>query len=305
MKTTFYCVMALILLLATGCDKKTPGGVKYKVLKKGDGKEVAFGQYMVMNLTMKDSKDSVWYDTKANGNPVVTPVPDASMEKDEAEYGVFKVLTRGDSVTFQLSAKTVFTKTRKMPVPPNVDSTSVFTFQVGLQDVWNQEQVQQFQQRMNDEQQKKMMEQQAAQIQLDSVTLNSHLSEKGIAAQITPSGMRYVVTKKGKGNFAKSGQTAMVHYAGRLLNGKLFDTSIASVAKESNFPYQGNNEPYPVVVNTQSVIAGWDEMLQLMNKGMKVTAYIPSHLAYGPQARGADLPAFSILVFDMEVTDIK
>jgi FKBP-type peptidyl-prolyl cis-trans isomerase FkpA len=306
MKTTFYCLLILTGLLAISCDKKTPGGVKYQILKKGDGKPVAFGQYLVMNLQLKDANDSLWYDSKANSSPVVIPVPDASMEKDDTEFGVFKILTKGDSTTFQLSAQKFLVRfrTRNQPIPKGIDSTSMLTFNVGLQDVWNDEQMQAFQKKMNEEQQKKMEEQQAAQIKIDSAMISSYLLEKGIAAQTTSSGLRYVVKQKGLGRMARSGQTASVHYAGRLLNGKLFDTSLASVAQENNFPYQGNNAPYPVVVNTQSVIPGWDEMLQLMNKGMKVTVYVPSHLAYGPRG-GGEIPPFSILVFDMEVTDIK
>jgi FKBP-type peptidyl-prolyl cis-trans isomerase len=88
------------------------------------------------------------------------------------------------------------------------------------------------------------------------------------------------------------------------LNGNLFDTNIESVAKANNYDNGGRYNPYPVVVNTGSVIRGWDEMLQLMNKGMKVTAYIPSVLAYGSQGNGG-IPPNSVLVFDMEVVDIK
>lgn len=291
--------MASVCLLTVACsEKETPGGVKYKVLKKGDGKEVAFGQFMVMNMLLTDAKDSVWFSSKEVGNPVVIPVPDASMEKDEGEYGVFKALTKGDSITFQLSAQTIFTKTRRMPVPKNVDEKSLFTFNIGLKDVWSQEQVTEFQQKL-------MRDNERGQIKKDSVAINNYLNEKGIVAQTTASGLRYVVKKEGKGNLATAGKTAMVHYAGYLLNGKIFDTSLASVAKENNFNNGGRNEPYPVVVNTGSVIKGWDEMLLLMNKGMKVTVYIPSGLAYGQQSPGPGIPPNSILMFDMEVMDIK
>ncbi|MOA51205.1 putative FKBP-type peptidyl-prolyl cis-trans isomerase [compost metagenome] len=53
------------------------------------------------------------------------------------------------------------------------------------------------------------------------------------------------------------------------------------------------------------VIAGWDEGLQLLKKGEKAVFVIPSGLAYGERAMGADIPANSILVFDVELVDIK
>ena len=53
----------------------------------------------------------------------------------------------------------------------------------------------------------------------------------------------------------------------------------------------------------KAVIPGWDEGLQLLNKGEKVTFIIPSSLAYGEQGYGPIAP-FSPLVFEVEVKNI-
>lgn len=299
MKTPFYVMIILIGFAAASCSEtKTPGGLKYTVLRKGDGKPMTVGDVLVLNMQLKDHKDSVWFSSKENGSPVMLPVPDASMEKDDGEYGVFKILTKGDSVMFQVPVKTFFTKTRKRPIPRGIDSTGFFVFNVGLTESMTQAQAEEKQQKM-------MRDMQLAQVKKDSLLINNYITEKGMTAQSTASGLRYVVRKDGKGNMAAAGQTASVKYAGFTLDGKIFDTNIASVAKENNFDNQGADQPYPVVVNTARVIAGWDEMLMMMNKGMKVTVIIPSYLAYGPQSRGPGIPANSILMFDMEVTDIK
>ena len=58
-------------------------------------------------------------------------------------------------------------------------------------------------------------------------------------------------------------------------------------------------------VDPTSLVARFTEGLQLMNKGARATFYIPSGLAYGSQAMGQDLPANSILVFTVEMKDIK
>jgi len=298
MKSAIYLFLVIVCLMAASCsEKETAGGVKYKVLKKGDGKEIDFGQFLVMNFTLKDSKDSLWFSSKPD-LPVIIPYPDGSMDKSETEYSVFRILTKGDSVSFQLTAQTVFTKSMRAPVPKNIDSTSLLTFNVGVRDLWSQQQVDEFQKRMELKRQREITKK-------DSTTISAFLNEKGIVALSTASGLRYVVKKEGKGPLATTGKMADVHYAGYLLNGKLFDTSWAKVAKENNFNNGNRNEPYPVVVNTGSVIPGWDEMLLLMNKGMKVTVYIPSALAYGERSPGREIPPGSVLVFDMEVMDIK
>jgi hypothetical protein len=51
------------------------------------------------------------------------------------------------------------------------------------------------------------------------------------------------------------------------------------------------------------MIPGWDEALQLMNKGTKATLIIPSKLAYGEQGYSV-VPPFNPLVFDMELVDV-
>lgn len=286
------------LALISCSEKKTPGGVQYTVLRKGDGKEPEFGKYLAMYIELKDAKDSIWFSTKSNGYPVVLGVPDASMEKDDGEFGVFKQLTKGDSVTFQVPARLVFLKARKRPVPPKVDPLSLFTFHVGVKDVWGEEQANQFQERI-------LLESERKRASADSTVIATYLSENKISATYALPGIFYVVQKEGKGEKASAGKTAYVSYEGHVLNGNFFDTNIESVAKANKYDNGGRYSPYPVVVGTESVIRGWDEMLQLMNKGMKVTLYVPPSLGYGARSMGPNIPPNSILVFDMEVVDIK
>jgi len=53
------------------------------------------------------------------------------------------------------------------------------------------------------------------------------------------------------------------------------------------------------------VIKGWDQGLLLMNEGAKVKFIIPSSLAYGEQGAGDAIPAFSTLIFDVELVKVK
>lgn len=52
------------------------------------------------------------------------------------------------------------------------------------------------------------------------------------------------------------------------------------------------------------VIQGWDEGLLLLKKHEKAQFFIPSALAYGPDAIGNLIPANSILLFEVEVVDV-
>jgi len=125
-----------------------------------------------------------------------------------------------------------------------------------------------------------------------------------LKAQKTQSGLYYVIEKEGTGEPTTPGTTLYVNYAGYLLGGALFDTSWPEVAKANNqFDEARPYEPLPVNVGIGQVIPGWDEGLMLLKKGSKAKLIIPSPLGYGESGAGELIPANSILVFDVEVTN--
>lgn len=286
----------LMLGLISCSETETPGGVKFTTLKKGDGIEIETGKFVMVHMVLRNHKDSLLLSTYKEDQPMVMPMPDASMAEDTGEFGVIKMLTKGDCVTFKLPAKTVYTK-RRRAVPKNIDPSSLFTFILHMKESMTLEEAKKY-----EAEQIAKMEQQ--QLQADSKIIAEHLAAKKIEALSTPSGIRYVIDKAGKGEFAKPSQIAYVHYAGFLLDGKIFDTSLASVAKANNFNNGNRNEPYLVTVGAREVIQGWDEILLLMNKGMKITVFIPSGLAYGTRGKN-QIPPNTNLMFTMEVVDIK
>jgi FKBP-type peptidyl-prolyl cis-trans isomerase len=146
----------------------------------------------------------------------------------------------------------------------------------------------------------------AEQLVKDIDIIDKYLADKSIDAVKVESGLRYVITQPGTGENAKSGQTVKVNYTGYLLDGQYFDSSVKSVAEEKGlFNPMRNYEPYEVTIDQTGVIQGWHEALKYMNKGSKGTFYMPSTLAYGPQQRSAIIKENSILVFDLEVVDVK
>jgi peptidyl-prolyl cis-trans isomerase B (cyclophilin B) len=106
----------------------------------------------------------------------------------------------------------------------------------------------------------------------------------------TASGLKYTIVKKGNGVKPKSGQTIKVHYTGKLLDGKVFDSSVT------------RGEPFSFAVGTGQVIKGWDEGLLLMSKGEKRILIIPPQLGYGANGAGP-IPPNSTLIFEVELLD--
>ena len=81
----------------------------------------------------------------------------------------------------------------------------------------------------------------------------------------------------------KTGDNISVDYTGSFPNGKVFDTSIESVAKENNLSMEGREyKPLKITVGKKQVIQGFDEGMIGMNVGETKTLIIPPEKAYGP-----------------------
>ncbi len=106
----------------------------------------------------------------------------------------------------------------------------------------------------------------------------------------TKSGLQYQVLQAGSGKSPKSSSKVSVNYEGRLLDGTVFDSSIA------------RNEP--VEFQVSQVIQGWTEGLQLMKEGAKYRFFIPANLAYGDVGSGDTIGPNSTLIFDVELLKV-
>jgi peptidylprolyl isomerase len=120
----------------------------------------------------------------------------------------------------------------------------------------------------------------------------AEIDERWPKAVTTPSGLKYVVVEEGEGDTPKKGAMVTVHYTGKLLNGKKFDSSY------------DRKQPIDFPVGSGQVIKGWDEALLAMKKGEKRVLIIPPSLGYGPSGRGP-IPPNAIMVFDVELIDFK
>jgi FKBP-type peptidyl-prolyl cis-trans isomerase len=112
--------------------------------------------------------------------------------------------------------------------------------------------------------------------------------KKGV--KVTKSGIQYEILKAAKGKKPKATDTVTVHYKGSLVNGKVFDSSIAR-GKPATFPLNG-------------VIKGWTEILPMMSVGSKWRVVIPPELAYGAHGSGPIGPN-ETLIFEIELLSIK
>ena len=121
-----------------------------------------------------------------------------------------------------------------------------------------------------------------------------NLSSKGYDIDTTALGVYYIILKEGVGDYPQQGDTLSVKYAGYLMNGNIFDTSFYASA-DSSWTY---------VYKEAKLLASWDEITGMMNKGCKMEFVIPSSLAYGSTGAGF-VPPYSSLIFVAVMSDIR
>jgi peptidyl-prolyl cis-trans isomerase A (cyclophilin A) len=109
--------------------------------------------------------------------------------------------------------------------------------------------------------------------------------------QKTPSGLMYKIETAGSGDKPNPANTVKVHYEGKFLDGKVFDSSI--------------QRGQPIEFPLSNVIKGWTEGMQLIARGGKIQLLIPPDLGYGVQGYPGAIPPNSWLQFYVELIDFK
>jgi FKBP-type peptidyl-prolyl cis-trans isomerase FklB len=107
-----------------------------------------------------------------------------------------------------------------------------------------------------------------------------------------PSGLQYKILQEGTGESPDPHDKVTVHYEGKLVDGRVFDSSFE------------RGKPAEFAVNR--VIEGWTEALQLMKPGSEWMLYIPPDLAYGDNPRsGGIIEPNMVLVFRVKLLSVE
>lgn len=173
-----------------------------------------------------------------------------------------------------------------------LDSIDAKAFAQGLSDVFGNDSLKMSQEEANAFLQQYFTAIQQKQGEVAAEEGNKFLAEnaKREGVKVTASGLQYEVVTMGTGEKPKATDQVTVHYTGKLINGKVFDSSV--------------QRGQPATFGLNQVIPGWTEGLQLMPVGSKFILYLPYNLAYGQRGAGNDIPPYAALVFEVELLDI-
>lgn len=296
-------LLALILGTFTACQKTKvteKDGIECTYIEEGSEK-APNGDFYLYNLEIKNDEDSVIYST------LEQPVPGYLMANDSIPVNngmdeIFMALRKGDSLHFSSTVQIIFGGNH----PPTLNAEDNLHVKLGVFDYVSQDSLKQFFSEAARIDAEKRAERAKVLLVEEGEKIEAYASENGIELQKTENGLYYSIEKPGTGAETSPGTTLYVDYAGYLLDGTLFDTSIKSIAEEQGTVQEGRPyEPLPVNVGMGQVIPGWDEGLMLLKKGSKAKFFIPSPLGYGENGAGGLIGPNSILVFDVEVKDVQ
>lgn len=133
----------------------------------------------------------------------------------------------------------------------------------------------------------------ARSLAVETKAMEEYIKENGITVAPTESGLYFLQREEGKGNLAQWGDVVSIHSRIYNLKGDLIDSSY-------DF-----DEPISFKIGQGEMLPAIEEALMTMASGAKVTMLSPSELAFGERDFGEFLPAYSPLLIELELLEIK
>ncbi len=297
----FLALAAMGLASCTGGFKKGEGGMLYNIVVDKGGPKIQTGDFVSLNLTLKTDADSVIGSTYDNGVPAMQMLPKPQQKGDIVT--ALDLLSEGDSAVIKVNIDSL---SKGRPRPAGMKGKyQVYTVKIekviskgNLSDQIFNGRVQAYYTSVVDAAKKLAKT-------TEPVKIKKYIDDNKLNVTKTDSGLYYVITKPGSGVKAVVGDTVVVNYTLKLVSGKAVETSVKEDAVKYKLPVSPMNPYKPIhfAIGAKGMIKGWDQGMQLLNKGAKATFIIPSSLAYGDHGNQQIQP-YSTLIFDIELVDI-
>lgn len=268
--------------------KVSPEGIYYIVDKAGEGASVNAGDYVSVHYTGKLLNGSKFDSSIDRDEPITFRIGIGQVIQGwEKGIPLFKVGGKG---TILIPSDLAYGERGAGGIiPPN----SPLQFEIEVVETIDNNTYLERQKAIQLKMQAEADARRAEQTKADKAVIEKYVADNNLKVQYLPSGLAYYMTEEGTGTQVTNGSTAVVHYTGKLLDGTKFDSS------------KDRNQTFPVQVGANRVIQGWEQGLPLFKAGGKGTLIIPSTLAYGERGAGGVIKPNSVLLFDIEVVEVK
>lgn len=257
-------------------------GLYFIDLEKGKGKKAAEGEMCSVYLTVSQLDGKKLF-SNFNGDPL-----DIEFGKEFDTPGLMEglgLMKEGGRAKLIVPSEIGVGPTGKDGVP----AFTTILYEVKLDQIKTIDQV-----KKDREEREKLKAQRNEELKnAEQGRINAFLLENNIQTTPLESGLYFIPIKEGEGAFPVDGNKVVVNYILHTTEGRQLQSSY------------DQNQTFDFELGAGAVIKGWEEAIRLMQKGSKAKIIVPSKLAYGSRDRSKDIPAYSPLVFEIELMDIK
>jgi FKBP-type peptidyl-prolyl cis-trans isomerase FkpA len=282
-------ILLISLLFLNSCDyfskypgyKKSKSGFYYKLEKFGESSQKAKpGDYITADISYLTLTDSLFFEGRRKLQ-ITDPSYPGSIDE------CFLMLAQDEKATFIISAADFFEKTLETTVPEFLQATNEMKVSIDIIEVQTE----------NDYYREK--EAFLNWIEdfgdYEKVILRQFIEQQKIAISPTSSGLFHLILKPGEGESVQVGDTVTVHYEGKFLNGKFFDST-----KRRNSPFQF------VYGKKWQVVSGLEEAIGRMKAGERSIFILPSQIAFGETGSSTGIiPPYTSTIFEVELLELK
>ncbi|MFN3315351.1 MAG: FKBP-type peptidyl-prolyl cis-trans isomerase [Raineya sp.] len=259
--------------------KTTEKGVKYRTIKANPkNRKAKIGEIINFNIAIYNGKDSVLM--KSTSSQINWQGKETERDLRTTPIEVLTSANEKDSLEVWVSLDTL--RKYEGQLNPIVDVGNHLKYYLKINSI-----------RSNQELQAEKEQKEKVQKTKEIKEIQAYLKKNKLIAKAYPSGLHIVTLSKGSGAKPQKEQTVVAHYTGKLLSGTKFDSSL------------DRNRPFEFKIGMGQVIKGWDEGFAELQAGTKAILLIPSAMGYGERGAGRDIPPNSVLVFEVELLEVK
>jgi FKBP-type peptidyl-prolyl cis-trans isomerase len=286
-RTKIYLTALFIMLSA--CNffskyegyKRTMHGIHYKLLSIGDDTQKAVpGDFITIDLAYKTINDSVFF---MGRRKFQLTAPEYNGSVDEC----FAMLAQGEKAEFIINAQNFFKQTLQTDLPKFINPDADIKIVAAMSEIQTIEQY--------NKEKEAFLHWIEDFGEYEQVILKQFMQDNKLAIPSSKSGMYYLTLKQGAGPQVKNGDTVVIDYEGKFLNGKFFDSTIK------------RHEAFSFVYGTEwQVVPGLEEAIGKMHEGEKALVILPSDLAFGQGGSSTGIvPPFTSLIFEVELKKLN
>ncbi len=267
--------------------KKSKDGIFYTVEKEGRGEQPRLGQYIKLHYTGKLLSGHKFDSSIERNEPFVFQLGQRRVILGW-EYGI-PLLKEGSKATLYVPSHLAYGEYGAGAIPANAH----LVFNIDFLEILSPEGYDAYMVELENKEKDAFEAKKKKQRIADREKIKNYVAQKKLRTKVRPSGLNYIISDPGKGFKPKDGQELTVLFKGSLLNGKVFEDSFKA------------KKPFSFILGQNEVIKGWEEGMKLLGKGGKATFILPSELGYGAMPIDDLVPAYSVLIFEVEMLDIK